>query len=322
LTEAASAEASSEKEDKSSTLDKFAEIVGEVNAPASKKNNEDVVALSKVLSEFQPSKSEPLETKSDPVAEQKQSISEKQPSSNGAKSVMTIVKEPTGGVPDWCKRYFSDELNNLSNELTDLNEQVRAAQQKIKDVEGRVALTKGLRNTLLTAQGEELVEACGRVLTLLGWRVKVSDDDKHELRLDTEDKNICIARIVWTETQADRTHLGQLSISQTRYWCEQGIEPKGILIISKSNDSGPSTLGSSDFNSELAEYATKKNVCLMTTLQLLAVYKDIALHSGAPDEVRATVLASNGWLSGFALEPGDIAEKDEPTNKLSSLLSA
>jgi pSer/pThr/pTyr-binding forkhead associated (FHA) protein len=317
------ADISEKEEESSSTLDKFAEIVGEANPRAAKKTNEDVIALSKVLSEFQPAKStEPAETKEESTAEQKPLISDKQPSSNGAKSAMTIVKEPTGQVPDWCKRYFSDELNNLSNELTDLNEQVRAAQQKIKDVEGRVALTKGLRNTLLTAQGEELVEACGKVLTLLGWRVKVSDDDKHELRLDTEDKNICIARIVWTETQADRTHLGQLSISQTRYWCEQGIEPKGILIISKSNDSGPSTLGSSDFNSELAEYATKKNVCLMSTLQLLAVYKDIALHNGLAEEVRATILASNGWLSGFALEPGDIAEKEEPTNKLSSLLSA
>ena len=148
------------------------------------------------------------------------------------------VKEAgSSTVPDWCKKYFSSELNSLSKELTELNEQVRLAQQKIKEVESRVALTKGLRNTLLTAQGEELVEACGKVLTMLGWRVKISEEDKHELRLDTsEDKNVSIARIVWTESQADRTHLGQLSISQTRYWCEQGVEPKGILLVCKSGD--------------------------------------------------------------------------------------
>lgn len=240
---------------------------------------------------------------------------------------MSIIKEAgSSTVPDWCKKYFSSELNSLSKELTELNEQVRLAQQKIKEVESRVALTKGLRNTLLTSQGEELVEACGKVLALLGWRVKISEEDKHELRLDTgEDKNVSIARIVWTESQADRTHLGQLSISQTRYWCEQGVEPKGILLVCKSGDTAPAPLSSSDFNSELAEYASKKNVCLMTTLQLLAVYKEIALHDGSTETVRATILASSGWLPGFNLEPGaESADKEEGsgTNKLSSLLSA
>ncbi|HEY9676879.1 MAG TPA: FHA domain-containing protein [Drouetiella sp.] len=301
------------------TLDKFAEIIGEVSGNTEKKVEEPAPSLKLNFQE------KVEESKSPQRVEAFGSNGESQ-SSNGAKG-MSIVKEAgSSAVPEWCKKYFSSELNSLSKELTELNEQVRLAQQKIKEVEGRVALTKGLRNTLLTAQGEELVEACGKVLTMLGWRVKISEEDKHELRLDiNEDKNVSIARIVWTETQADRTHLGQLSISQTRYWCEQGVEPKGILIVCKGGDNAPSPLGAGDFNSELAEYASKKNVCLMTTLQLLSVYKEIALHDGSPETVRSTILASSGWLQGFNLEPGtESAEKEEGTgtNKLSSLLSA
>jgi pSer/pThr/pTyr-binding forkhead associated (FHA) protein len=309
-----------------STLDKFAEIIGEVSHITEKKTEEPASSLKL---NFQ-SSSEKVE-REELKREDKQRVGAldnngESQTSNGAKG-MSIVKEAgSSTVPDWCKKYFSSELNSLSKELTELNEQVRLAQQKIKEVESRVALTKGLRNTLLTAQGEELVEACGKVLTMLGWRVKISEEDKHELRLDTsEDKNVSIARIVWTESQADRTHLGQLSISQTRYWCEQGVEPKGILLVCKSGDTAPSPLNSSDFNSELAEYASKKNVCLMTTLQLLSVYKEIALHDGSAETVRATILNSSGWLPGFNLEPGaETSDKEESTgtNKLSSLLSA
>ncbi|MBS1957298.1 MAG: FHA domain-containing protein [Cyanobacteria bacterium SZAS-4] len=309
-----------------STLDKFAEIIGEVSGNTEKKIEEPASSL-KLNFQSSSDKVEREESKREDEARVEASTTNgESQTSNGAKGMSIIKEAGSSTVPDWCKKYFSSELNSLSKELTELNEQVRLAQQKIKEVESRVALTKGLRNTLLTAQGEELVEACGKVLTMLGWRVKISEEDKHELRLDTsEDKNVSIARIVWTESQADRTHLGQLSISQTRYWCEQGVEPKGILLVCKSGDTAPSPLNSSDFNSELAEYASKKNVCLMTTLQLLSVYKEIALHDGSAETVRATILASSGWLPGFNLEPGaESADKEESsgTNKLSSLLSA
>lgn len=230
-------------------------------------------------------------------------------------------------VPDWTKRYFSDEIAKLNTELDELNEQVKLAQQKIRDVETRVALTKGVRNTLLTTTGDELVEACGKVLSLVGWKVTIAADDKHELRLEVDDKHVCIARVIWTTTQAERSHLGQLSISQTRYWCEKGTEPKGILIVSKISDQPPTGGGSSVEEMELAEYAAKKNVCLMTTMQLLSLYKEVALDDAKPDALRTAIVSANGWLSGHDLEPGtaEIVEKDDASqtsNKLSSLLSA
>jgi len=307
------------------TLDKLAEAVDEARSPATPASAREDPVFAELISQAHVNQlSEPAAIREpENGAGEEQSLTSDKPSSNGAKSLMSTTKESLSAtVPDWCNRYFHGELTRLSRELSDLNDQVRYAQQKIKEVEGRVALTKGIRNTLLTATGEELVEGCGRVLSLLGWKTKISEDDKTELRIETDEKHTCIARVVWTETQADRTHLGQLSISQTRYWCEQGIEPKGILIVSRAGANGPQALTSSDLNSELADYASKKNVCLMTTLQLLAIFKDIALHDGSMDTARATIMASNGWLAGFNLEPGDIDKEESSSNKLSSLLSA
>lgn len=227
--------------------------------------------------------------------------------SNGAKTSMTSAVQESATVPEWTKKFFSVELKHLNTELEELNEQVRSAQQRIKEVESRVSMTKGLRNTLLASQGDELVEACGKILSLLGWKVKISDEDKSEIRLvvDQDEKNICIARVIRTKGQAERSHLGQLSISQTRHWMEQSVEPKGILIISKIGDTEPGPLSAADLNSELADYAAKKNVCLMSTLQLLGLYKDVALTDVKPESLRNSIMTSNGWLSGFSLEPGE-----------------
>jgi pSer/pThr/pTyr-binding forkhead associated (FHA) protein len=321
---AADSEATSQPAEVSSasTLEKLAEAVeeaGSLNSPIPKEDSILVQLINEAYANQAPEVSESHEN----GGREGNGLSSEKPTSNGAKSLMSTTKESLNAtVPEWCNRYFAGELTRLSKELTDLNEQVRYANQKIKEVEGRVSLAKGLRNTLLTSTGEELVEGCGRVLSLLGWKVKISDDDKSELRIETDEKHTCIARIVYTESQADRTHLGQLSISQTRYWCEQGIEPKGILIVSRSGENGPHSLTANDMNSELADYASKKNVCLMTTLQLLAIFKDIALHDGSMETARATIMASNGWLPGFNLEPGEHDKEETSTNKLSSLLSA
>lgn len=239
---------------------------------------------------------------------------------------INLIQAGTRPVPEWTKKYFADEIAVLNKELEGLNEQVRQAQNKIKEVETRVSLTRSIRNTLLTATGDELVEATSRVLGLLGWKVTTDQEDKHELRLEQDEKNVCIARVIWTSTNAERSHLGQLSISQTRFWCEKGVEPKGILIVSKISEQAPEKMGESQDDIELADYAAKKNVCLMTTLQLLALYKEVALTDANPESLRQAVISASGWLSGHNLEPGtaEIAEDNQQGagNKLSSLLSA
>jgi pSer/pThr/pTyr-binding forkhead associated (FHA) protein len=314
-------ESADNNSNRASTLTKLAEAAEEAGSPNAFISAKDDNVLSQLIDESYVLHSSSLDhLGGGQVVDGQNSTSDKS-TGNGARSLMSTTNELLSAtVPDWCNRYFFGELSRLGKELTDLTEQVRQAEQKIKEIEGRSVLTKSLRNNLLTATGDELVDGCGRVLRLLGWKVKTSDDDKHELRVEVDDKHTCIARVVWTETQADRTHLGQLSISQTRYWCEQGVEPKGILIISRVSESGPPPLTSSDLNSELADYASKKNVCLMTTLQLLAVFKEIALNDGNADAARSAIMTSNGWLQGFILEPNE-PEKSEGS-RLSSLLSA
>ncbi len=134
-----------------STLDKFAEIIGEVSSNTEKKIEEPASSL-KLNFQSSSDKVEREESKREDEARVEASTTNgESQTSNGAKGMSIIKEAGSSTVPEWCKKYFSSELNSLSKELTELNEQVRLAQQKIKEVESRVALTKGLRNTLLTS---------------------------------------------------------------------------------------------------------------------------------------------------------------------------
>jgi len=290
-------ETSSESVSKS-TLDKMADAVQDSADAKEKEQTRDDTEQTKAAS---------VKT-DDAVSLTNQSFEQEivEKTKNGAWSGNTMQDTK---VPDWCSKYFASELNLLVKDLDNLNEQVRNAQNKIKEVENRLAATKSLRNTLLTSTGEDLVEACGKVLARLGWRVKIVEDDKQELRLESDDK-VSICRIIWTPGLPERTHLGQLSIAQTRYWCEQGAEPKGILIAAQAEDKPPPKITDTDYNGELADYASKKNVLMLTTLQLLAMYKEIALNEGSAEALRSSIHTSNGWLKGYSLDPSDEDEKE------------
>jgi pSer/pThr/pTyr-binding forkhead associated (FHA) protein len=306
----------------STTLELFAEAIGEAAdlnedpSPVQAKEAKVETAPSEMVKEASPlSSSQTVSTMASSTGELKQS------GGNGANDAMDMVKEKitTQSGPEWCNAYLTPELQSLARELADFNEKVRQAQQRVQEIEDRIAVTKSLRNALLSTQGDELVGACVRVLTYLGWHVKPSAEDRQELQLLIEDK-VCIARVVWTNNTPERTHLGQLTISQTRYWCEQGAEPKGILIVSRVGvpPSPP------DANSELSEYAQKKNVCLMTAPQLLSLYRDAVLNNVSSEGLRKEIMSSSGWLPGFTLEAstGSGDKQEASTNKLSSLLSA
>ncbi len=296
----------SEKSSQNETLDRFADII---ESSDSGKNAEE---------ESKSSHSDSHEERTTSEISAQDSSHTSSSTRNGAEE-MTIQGPST--VPDWCKRYFADELKGLNKELDELNDQIRKYQDKIKDIEGQASLTKGLRNTLLVSEGDELIEACKKVLSLIGWKVTQSDEDKNELLLEGDDQKVTIARVIWTNTNAERSHLGQLSISQTRYWCEKGKEPKGVLIVSKVSDKAPTSLAE-ESDEDFTDFASKKNVCLMSTLQLLSLYREAALKNTKNDELREAIYDSKGWLKGYKLEPGETAAEEPASKSLSSLLSS
>ncbi|MBX9667396.1 MAG: FHA domain-containing protein [Candidatus Obscuribacterales bacterium] len=298
-----------EKSPEAETLEKIAEIIDDSSPKtdlAEKGNDKPAISADKI---------------------QTTRPSDYDKATNGLDEDMTTVSQMgPATVPDWCKRYFSDELKHLNKELETLNDQIKQTQDMIKKIEGQAALTKGLRNTLLTADGDDLIDACKRVFGLAGWKVTQSDEDKHEFLLEHDDEKVAIARVISIKGTAERSHLGQLSISQTRYWCEKGVEPKGVLIVGRQSEKAPKERGA-DANEEVTEYASSKNVCLLNTLQLLAIYRDIALKDGKSHELRSSIHESKGWLKGLELEPGDDSPDDEDKEStkgksLSSLLSA
>ncbi len=201
---------------------------------------------------------------------------------------------------------MSTDLAELVSKYNGLQEQIDRAEKERKEIADQLNTIRELGTTLIGGSGQQLIESVYKVFSKLGWQISLNSTDPQELQLKASD-HLSIARIIWTTNEPERADLGQLSISQTQQWCEQGQEPKGVLVVSRlSNKEGQiPTLTKSDYDSELAKYAIKKNVCMMTSMQILAIYRDMVLKQSDINLLREKIMGSTGWLEGFAIKIGD-----------------
>lgn len=225
--------------------------------------------------------------------------------------IMQLLQAPketpadaTVGTDDaeWCTQYLPNEMSRLKKELDALAEEVKVAQQKYHDCERRMTNLQRVSRALLVDRGDDMMDSCHNILSMLGWTPQSSDDDNQELSLEYDDKPEALTRIVWGKADSAHVDLGKLVMSQAAYWCRHKTEPKGVLLIQLPKEDLESDNG---FPSEFVEYAEQKNVCIITTMQLLCMYRDLGARSVTPKELRAAILSTSGSLPGYMLEPSE-----------------
>ena len=114
-----------------------------------------------------------------------------------------------------------------------------------------------------------------RRLLRLGWQSQQSPTERDEIWLSAGEKPEALVRVIRTLNQPTRSDLAQLAESVITFWGEHEVEPKGVMIACAWSDTPLSGRTETAFPDALIEFAKKKNICLITTLQILCAYKDI-----------------------------------------------
>jgi hypothetical protein len=212
-------------------------------------------------------------------------------------------------VPDWCKQYSFSYLDELKKEQNALATQLQDVQAKLNTVESKIASVEQLKNALLSGEGEGLKEAVGMVLGKLGWTINHNNAAPNEVLLLNVDQPEALVRIVRSESHCDRSEVAQVSGSAIAFWEKHDIEPKGLLIACTWANISPQSRNQRDYEDAVSEFARKKNLCLMTTLQLIGIYRDLELGLVTQDTVRRQMLETSGCLTGYNVEAGMVGAR-------------
>jgi hypothetical protein len=210
-------------------------------------------------------------------------------------------------VPDWCAKFTFDELDALRRQHENVEEQIKLAQIKAQELEERIQQLDDLKNSLLSADGQTLSDACTIVFERLGWTVKPAIGSETELWLIEDDKTQAIVRLNYSNSQPNRSELAALAESVITYWGAHEVEPKGILVASTYADQPMQDRPDDDFPDGMSDFAKRKNLCLLSTSQLLAIFRDLDSGNGDAKTVRENILTTSGDVSEFTFNKKGVA---------------
>ncbi len=193
-------------------------------------------------------------------------------------------------------------LDELRKKRHALVESIMQAQTEIAQIDAAIQQIDSLKSALLSAEMPELKEACLTVLAKLGWEAKQSDDNHQELLLTGAPGPEVIVRLVRSDSQVQRADIALLAESVITFWGKHEVEPKGLLVSLAWADKPLAERTESDYPDGLFEFAKHKNLCLMTTTQLLCMYRDLELGNVSSEEIRRNIFDCSGRLTGFQLD--------------------
>jgi hypothetical protein len=208
----------------------------------------------------------------------------------------------TTPAPSWCTDFSFPFIEQLRKEHAQLAEQVRQLQNAMNGMEARLETVETLKVALLTGEQEAFLSASQEILTRVGWQVQASRNDANELWLVRGERVEAIARVVRSQSGTSRSDLAQLAQSVIAFWDKYETEPKGLLLAQNFAHQHPGERTEPDFAPALVEAAAKKSLCLMSSFQLLAMFKEGEMGQMTADEMRKRILETNGKLAGFALD--------------------
>lgn len=202
----------------------------------------------------------------------------------------------------WTSNFSFSYADGMKLEFTQMSEQVRQMQAHLSMLENKINTLESLKTRLLSSEQEGLMAAAQEVFIRLGYQVQPSRTNPNELWLSRGDQMEAIARMVRSQGAANRTEVAQLAESVISFWDEFEVEPKGILIAQTFFDKHPHERQEADFSSAVQDFSSKKHLCILSSMQLLAMFKDAETNSMSTDDMRRKLLDTNGKLLGFSLE--------------------
>jgi len=201
----------------------------------------------------------------------------------------------------WANSYNPAGVEALKEERESLYQQVKELTERLAVIDERLKVTDELKNILLTGEGLQLINACKKALSLIGWNVQPSTLSESELWLNDGDKTEVLARVVRSDGQGKRADLASLAESVITFWEEFDQEPKGLLISCTWASTPPKERNEPDYPRAGVEFAQKKNLCLLTTCQLLGIFREIDSGKQIGDEIKSSLVSTNGTFEGFDL---------------------
>jgi len=166
---------------------------------------------------------------------------------------------------------------------------------------------------LFTDQGDSLLEAAARALKLLQYVVSPGPEGRDDLILEGLNGCKIVVEVKGRDNKgAAEGDCAQLEKWVSRFYEEQNVEPKGILIINAYRTTPLNERKEPVFPHQMLDYAGRKVHCLMSGHQLLAHVLAVQQGKMSAEEAQNTISTTIGICQSYSNTADCIALLGQP----------
>jgi hypothetical protein len=205
--------------------------------------------------------------------------------------------------PTWTQRFALPGMKEIDAEIQSQIRKISDIEKQKSDSESKLDHLTWIRNTLLSSDGKDLEKAVNYVLTELRYHPAEGPLGLHDLTFEYNDNHF-LAEVKGTTGSASEEHVRQLNAMKTRYVEENKKDTKGVLFINAWRQFEPDkreTEGRVIFPYPMMKLVEIWKFCLITTAQLLQIYRLHLQGSLNVEKLAKEINATVGPLKGYAL---------------------
>jgi hypothetical protein len=173
-------------------------------------------------------------------------------------------------LPKWTESYFLPGEYEIKQKVIQLNEQIEKLKIEVEKSKSEME-TIVEKKRLLTATGDELEMKVEEIFVALGFEILQADKNRDDL-IVKYDENIAVVEIKGVNNSAGEKNAAQLEKWRAIYFEVHGVNPKGILLVNTYRETPLAERNQPDFPEQMLRYTVGREHCLITTVQLLALY--------------------------------------------------
>ncbi|WP_322410643.1 hypothetical protein [Microbacterium invictum] len=199
-------------------------------------------------------------------------------------------------IPAWASVFkFTSEIQR-QEELTRLERSIAKLATKVESLKHEQAEDDRWKR-LSFSSGTSLEDQVRRAFEVLGFTVLEAQRGRSDLRLQWETERVVVEVKGLSKSAAEK------NAAQLEKWVAEemadGVTAKGVLVVNTWREKAPDQRGT-DFPDQMVPYATARSHCLLTSLQLLTVARDVS--DGKTDAASAAraILSTTGVFDGEA----------------------
>lgn len=172
-------------------------------------------------------------------------------------------------LPEWSVNYLLPGEQLERENLNHINQELERLTIKRKAVERRLSTFLPLKQ-LWSGSGTTLENAARKVFEELGFTFLPSEANRDDIIMQLG-KQIVIVEVKGLNKSAAEKNAAQLEKWVSTFIAEKGATPKGILLVNTFKEIPISNRTQPSFPNQMLSYATNRNHCLLTTVQLCSL---------------------------------------------------